>query len=95
MQLHHVTVYTFPVHFLIRNVILLKREMCGLTVAIEAAGGVFFWIVHQSDQMAGHSGQPLAVLVPESPLHKVRNSEAVSSARSTKQVVDKIIGSRK
>lgn len=55
----------------------------------------FFCIVHQCDPMAGHSGQALAVLVPESPLHKVKNSEAVSSARSTKQVVDKIIGSGK
>lgn len=93
MQLDHVTVSTLPAHFLIRDVILLKR---GLFVVIEAAGGgVFFWIVHRSDQMAGRSVQPLAVLVPESPLHTVKNSEAVSSARSTKQVVDKIIGSRK
>ena len=55
----------------------------------------FFWIVYQSDQMAGHLGQPLAVLVPDAPLHGVKTSEAVSSTRSTKQVVEKIIGSRK
>lgn len=69
--------------------------MCALIVAIEASGGVFFWLVPRSDQMAPRSGQPLAVLVPELPLHQFKNSEAVSSARSTKQVVDKVIGSRK
>lgn len=46
MQLYHVTVYTFPVHFLTHNVILSKCEMCGLIVAVEAAGG-FFWIANQ------------------------------------------------
>lgn len=52
MQLYHVTVYTFPVHFLIHNVILSKCEMCGLIAAVEAAG-VFSWIANQSDQLAG------------------------------------------
>lgn len=67
----------------------------GLLLLLKLLLVVFFWIVHQFDQITGHLGQPLAVLVPELPLHKVKNSEAVSSARSTKQVVDKIIGSTK
>lgn len=94
MQLYHITVYTFPVHFLTHNVILSECDICGLIVAVEAAGG-FFWIANQSVQLARQLGQLLAVLVPESPFHKIKNSEAVSSPRSTKQVLDKIVGSRK
>lgn len=54
MQLYHVTVYTFPVHFLTHNVILSKCEMCGLIVAVEAAGG-FFWIANQKTWPAGRA----------------------------------------
>lgn len=53
---------------------------------------VFFWIAKQSVQLAEQLGQLLAVPVPQSPFHK---TEAVSSPRSTVQVVDKIVGSRK
>lgn len=93
MQFYHLTVCAFPVHFLVHNVILSKWDMCGFVVAVEAAGGFLFF--GQSVQLAGQLGQLVAVLVPESPFHKIKNSEAVSSPRSTKQVLDKIVGSRK
>lgn len=42
MQLYHVTVYIFPGHFLIHNIILLKPGVQGVIIALEAAAGEFF-----------------------------------------------------